>query len=119
MIPKVVVPTEPTTLAPMDVLETHTTGRSPSENTARIKNLGFTASKQIKIYGVRYELVSDPFEDGECTSVRVISENDRTVRTLHLPAAILVGLSDRFRKPVRLAGKQDLQFTQVDSDITE
>jgi hypothetical protein len=100
MIPDVVVPIEPTPLAPTDALQAHPSGCSPSENTARIKDLGFTASKHIKIYGERYKLVSDPFEDGECTSVQVVSENDQTVRTLRLPAAILVGLSARFRKPV-------------------
>jgi hypothetical protein len=102
MIPNIVVPVEPTSPAPTDALKTHASGRSSSENTARIKDLGFTASKHIKIYGERYELVSDPFEDGECTSVQVVSKNDQTVRTLRLPAAILVGLSDRFRKPVKL-----------------
>ena len=105
MTPNVVVAIEPTYVASTDALKTHTSERSPSENTARIKDLGFTASKQIKIYGVRYQLVSDPFEDGECTAVQVVSDNDRTVRTLRLPAAILVGLSDRFRKPVKLTGQ--------------
>ena len=42
----------------------HASGRSASESCARVKELGFSASKHIKIYGQRYELVSDPFEDG-------------------------------------------------------
>ena len=105
MIPNVVAAIKPTSVTSRDARKTHTSGRSPAENTARIKELGFTASKRIKIYGVRYQLVSDPFEDGECTSVQVVSENDRTVRTLRLPVAILVGLADRFRKPVKFAGQ--------------
>ena len=105
MTPNVVAAIEPTSGASRDARQTHTSKRSPAENTARIKELGFTASKRIKIYGVRYQLVSDPFEDGQCTAVQVVSENDRTVRTLRLPAAILVGLADRFRKPVRLTGQ--------------
>jgi hypothetical protein len=108
MVPNIVVPTEPTPPAPTAALKTNTRGHSPSENTARIKNLGFTTSKHIKIYGERYELVSDPFEDGGCTSVRVVTENDQTVRTLRLPAAILVGLSDRFQKPVKLTEPEKL-----------
>src|SRR5271165_2469413 len=99
MIPTIAAPIEPTPLAPAAALEAHASGHSPSENTARIKDLGFTTSKHIKIYGERFTLVSDPFEDGECISVQVVSENDPTVRTLRLPAAILVGLSEQFRKP--------------------
>ena len=75
----------------------NTSGRS-SDRCARTRELGFTASKHIKMYGERFELVSDPFEDGGCTAVHVISKNDRTVRTLRLPVAILIGLSDRFHK---------------------
>jgi hypothetical protein len=72
--------------------------RSPAENSARIRELGFTTSKHIKMYGERFELVSDPYEEGLCTVVRVISGNDPTVRTLRLPTAILVGALDRFQK---------------------
>jgi len=73
-------------------------GRSPAENCARIRDLGFTTSKHIKMYGERFELVSDPFEEGLFTAVFALSGNDPTIRTLRLPTAILVGLSDRFRK---------------------
>src|SRR5258707_4723826 len=99
MIPNIVIPAEPLSMPAADSAKTHASGPSPSESTARIKNLGYTASKHITIYGERYQLVSDPFVDGECTSVQVISKNDPTIRTLRLPTAILVGLSDRFRKP--------------------
>lgn len=56
------------------------------------------------MYGERFEIVSDPFDEGECIAVRAISENDRTVRTLRLPVAILVGLADRFLKRPGLIG---------------
>ncbi|SPE44089.1 hypothetical protein SBA7_290017 [Candidatus Sulfotelmatobacter sp. SbA7] len=73
--------------------------RSPSEKCARIKNLGFAASKHINMYGERFEIVSDPFPEGDCIAVHAISENDSEhhpehhpkIRTLRLPAAILVG----------------------------
>ena len=48
-----------------------TVGRTPAENCARIKGLGYVASKQIKMYGQRFELVSDPFEEGNCIVVQV------------------------------------------------
>ena len=50
------------------------------------------------MYGERFELVSDPFEEGTCTSVRALSGNDPTIRILRLPTAILLGSPDRFRK---------------------
>ena len=79
-------------------LKTSAPRRSPAENCARIRDLGFKISKHINMYGERFKLVSDPFEDGACTSVHALSGNDPTIRTLHLPTAILLGLTDRFRK---------------------
>jgi len=76
----------------------HNRGRSPAENCAKIRDLGFTTSKRITMYGERFQVISDPFEEGLCTVVRALSGNDPTIRILHLPTAILVGLSDRFPK---------------------
>jgi hypothetical protein len=70
---------------------------SGSDQCARIKDLGFTASKHIKMYGERFEIVSDPFAEGGCIAVRAIAENHldgpATIRTLRLPTALLVGKS--------------------------
>jgi hypothetical protein len=81
-----------------DDLKPATSARPPTENCARIRDLGFTTSKHITMYGERFELVSDPFEEGTCTSVRARSGNNPTIRILRLPTAILVVSSDRFRK---------------------
>lgn len=68
-----------------------------SEKCARMKNLGFSTSKHITMYGERFEIVSDPFNQGDCIAVRAISEGDPehhpAMRTLLLPIAILVGKS--------------------------
>jgi hypothetical protein len=71
---------------------------SPAENCAKIKHLGFAASKQIKMYGEQFEIVSDPFSgvDG-CVSVQAISGTDPEIRTLRLPTTMLVGSENRFR----------------------
>jgi hypothetical protein len=73
---------------------THTIDVSRSEKCARIKHLGFTISKHIKMYGQRFEIISEPFSEGDCIAVRAISENDPEhhpkIRTLRLPTAILV-----------------------------
>jgi hypothetical protein len=74
-----------------------------SDTCAKIRDLGFTASVHIKMYGERFEIVSDPFDEGDCIAVRAISRNDPVVRTLRLPIAILVGLADRFLKSPILA----------------
>lgn len=70
----------------------------PAENAARIRDLGFTASKHITMYGERFELVSDPFAEGACTAIRALSGSDPAIRTIHLPTAVLLGFSDRFRR---------------------
>ena len=64
--------------------------RSRSECCAKIKGLGFTVSRQIRMYGEQFEIVSEPFSEGDGVSVHATSGNDPKVRTLRLPTAILV-----------------------------
>jgi hypothetical protein len=73
--------------------------RTAAENCAKIRKLGFTTSSHIKMYGQDLELMSDPFEEGGHTAVRVVSEADQTERTVHLPVSILVGLAGLFESP--------------------
>jgi hypothetical protein len=80
-------------------------GRSPAENCARIRDLGYTVSTHINMYGEHFELVSDPFEEGDCTVVHVISGNDPTIRTLRLPESILLGLSHRSGQKTKFGKK--------------
>lgn len=77
-------------------------GPSTSESCAKIKGLGFTVSKHIKMYGERFEIVSDPFREGDCIAVHAISGTDPEIRTLRLPITILVGSEDRFLKRPRI-----------------
>lgn len=95
--PNVDVPMKPTLTAQAVALTMDVRGALPSENCAKIRELGFSASKHIKMYGERFELLSDPFDEDGCTAVHAISGNDPKIRTLRLPVAILVGLSGRFR----------------------
>jgi hypothetical protein len=78
---------------------THRRERTAADNCAKIRKLGFTTSRHIKMYGQDLELMSDPFEEGRHTAVRVVSEADPTERTVHLPVSILVGLADLFETP--------------------
>lgn len=70
--------------------------RAPADKCARVKDLGYVASKQITMYGQRLELVSDPVQEGDGIVVEVISGDDPTLRRLHLPVSILLSPSDRW-----------------------
>jgi hypothetical protein len=98
ILPKFDIPKERTSPAPTDALKTHTSGQSPSENCARIRDLSFTASTHITMYGQHFEVVSDPFGEGDYTAVHAISRDDLGIRALRLPVSILVGLPDVFRR---------------------
>jgi hypothetical protein len=95
--PKFTAPTEHPPLPTADALKTHTSGRSADDNCARGTDLGFSMHKHIRMYGEQFELISDPFVDGDYTTVHAISRNDPRVRELRLPVSILVGLLDLFR----------------------
>lgn len=82
-------------LTPTAAPDVPAVGRTPAENCARIKDLGYVASKHVTMYGEHLELVSDPVQEGDCIVVQVISEKDPTRRTLQLPVSILIGLSGR------------------------
>ena len=77
--------------------------RSLAEECAKIKDLGFSPSKHIKMYGERFEIISDPFRDENSIAVRATAGNDPAIRTLRLPSAILVGLADQFHKISKLS----------------
>jgi len=76
-----------------------------SNSFVTIKDLGFTASTHIKMYGDHFEIVSDPFDEGECIAVRATSANNPAVRNLRLPIAILIARSDQFRRRPSLTGQ--------------
>jgi hypothetical protein len=65
------------------------------DSCAKIKDLGFKASMHIKMYGERFEIVSNPFNEGDCIAVRATSGSNPEIRTVLLPIAILLGIADR------------------------
>ena len=95
----------PQKLAPADGAEGEMRERSRSRRCARIKDLGFASSRHIKMYGESFEIVSDPFSDGDGVAVHAISGNDPEIRTLRLPTTILVGSEDRFLKRLNMTGR--------------
>jgi 4-aminobutyrate aminotransferase-like enzyme len=61
----------------------------------RVKQLGYSASQRVKLYGEEYEVVSDPFVEGEGIAVRAKSKRNPSVRTVQLPSTILQGVLKR------------------------
>ena len=74
----------------------HAIDKSITDACIRVKDLGYTPSRHISMYGERFEIVSDPFPDGNGVAVHVITTTEPTKRTLRLPTSILVGLKGSF-----------------------
>ena len=58
---------------------------------ARIKHLGYVASRRVRIYGKEFELLSDPFPQADQIAIRAKAKGDPRVRILRLPIAIVQG----------------------------
>ena len=71
-----------------------------SKSCQKIMDLGYIAGKRVSLYGEHFQIASDPFVDGDWVAVRVMSENDPTIRTIRLPVSLLVGLTDLLPKHV-------------------
>ena len=81
-------------------LKTNIGDQPNSRNCAKIKHLGYVAGKRLNLYGEHFEMISDPFTEGDCVVVRAVSGNDPIIRTIRLPVSILLGLTDLFPKSV-------------------
>jgi hypothetical protein len=56
---------------------------------ARIRHLGYVASKHIRIYGEEFELLSDPFPEANRIAIRAKTTGDSSARILRLPMTIV------------------------------
>jgi hypothetical protein len=56
---------------------------------ARIKHLGYVASRRVRIYGEEFELLSDPFPEADRIAIRAKAKGDSNVRILRLPVTIV------------------------------
>ncbi len=71
---------------------------SVSEICAYVKDLGFSASRRVRLYGEDFEVVSDPFPDAGGIAVHVTTKKDSKVRALQIPATVLHSVKGRGRK---------------------
>jgi hypothetical protein len=70
---------------------------SPSENCARIRDLGYRPFRRLNMYGEHFKIVSDPFAAGNDVVVHAVSGDDPEIRMLRLPVSILLDLEFRKR----------------------
>ena len=71
---------------------------SLTDDCVRIKDLGYSSSHHIRLYGQRFDIVSDPFPDGNGVAVEVTTAKEPKKRKLRLPKALLIGLKDLLPK---------------------
>jgi hypothetical protein len=71
---------------------------SISEICARVKRLGYEASKRIRLYGEEFEVVSDPFPQAGGIAVNVKLKNGPGTRIVQLPATIVQSVSGKLAK---------------------
>jgi hypothetical protein len=60
-----------------------------SDICARVKNLGYTTSGRVKLYGEEFEVISEPFAEANGIAVRARSRRSPEGRILHLPATVV------------------------------
>jgi len=62
---------------------------STSEICARVKHLGYAASRRLRLYGEEFEVVSDLFPEAGGIAVHVTTKKDSAIRVLQIPATVL------------------------------
>jgi hypothetical protein len=55
----------------------------------RLQKMGYARSKHIRMYGQEFEVVSDPFPQGDGIAIQAFSKRETQARTLRLPLSIL------------------------------
>ncbi len=83
---------EPQQLQEIGALLSQPIGKPDADDCIRIKDLGYRSSHCIQMYGERFDVVSDPFADGNGVAVQVTTAREPKVRKLRLPTSILLGL---------------------------
>jgi len=61
----------------------------PGTAPSRLKQFGYSPTQHIKQYGEKFEVISEPFADGNRFVVRVTSETRKTERLLTIPRNII------------------------------
>jgi len=68
---------------------------SDEEICARVRGLGYGARQRVRLYGEEFEVVSDPFPDGDGIAITVTAAKGTDTRTLRLPATVIQSVKGR------------------------
>lgn len=60
-----------------------------NEVCAQLRKMGYAQSKRIRIYGQEFEVVSNPFPQGDGIAVQAFSKRETETRTLRLPLPVV------------------------------
>jgi hypothetical protein len=60
-----------------------------NEVCAQLQKMGYAQSKRIRIYGQEFEVVSNPFPQGDGIAVQAFSKRETQARTLRLPLPVV------------------------------
>ena len=71
------------------LLETSPGSEKLCEICDRLKAMGYAESKRIRIYGQDFEVVSNPFPQGDGVAIQAISKKEMRARILQLPLPVL------------------------------
>jgi len=68
---------------------TSTNSAELHEMCVRLKDLGYSQSKQIRIYGQEFVVISNPFPEGNGIAVRAVSKRETVERIVQIPLPVL------------------------------
>jgi hypothetical protein len=60
-----------------------------NEVCAQLQKMGYAQSKRIRIYGQEFEVVSNPFPQGDGIAIQALSKRETQARTLRLPLPVV------------------------------
>lgn len=66
-----------------------------AEICSNVKRMGFGISQHVRLYGEEFEVVSDPFPEGDGIAVKAKTKKMPDVRIVHLPATLVQSLKGR------------------------
>lgn len=73
----------------IDVLPTSQNSMELDEVCDRLQKMGYAEFKRIRIYGQEFEVVSNPFPQGDGIAIRAFSRRETQTRTLRLPLPVV------------------------------
>jgi hypothetical protein len=73
----------------INVLPTSQNSMELHEVCDRLQKMGYAEFKRIRIYGQEFEVVSNPFPQGDGIAVRAFSKRETQTRTLCLPLPVV------------------------------